>query len=410
MLAGIWLTVPFCCSRLLVYCEKLNVEIINIRLVDSRDDGGIRQSERQYIPELLRCGVRVVGVVLGEDLGNYGDQQNDFKKNIESPLLKYKGGMVARLKALVCNYLGAGKTAKKIHSYIADDIKSTQPTRRVVNVRRVNLIPIALQLARTVDGTVVFHSGVSFRRGPLGVNHIVYWWLKRNPRLKIIANSRFSAASYSLAADDFVYPGVSTGRVVDTVVDSNIRSQLGVAEHAPLFLYLARVNWDKAPDLLLKGFLDSEHALALNASLIIAGPIQDEGLELKLRSMINEYDAGGRVHLVGSQRDVSSWYKAADVFVNSRRGVEPFGISIVEGMAAGLPILSSALGGPSETVIDGENGWLVHELSAKGYRDAVDRAIKDKGSWGAFGKRSMKLSEMYTVERQVQRYLKHCCQ
>lgn len=381
------------------------MKITNIRLVVSQDDGGIRQSERQYIPELKKNGINVIGVVLGNDLGNYADQKDDFQCSVRAGLGAYKGGVASRIKSLLRNSHKSSMIAKNIYIAIASLINSSSPGLVVVNVRRVYLIPVALKLARLTDGKVIYHSGGSFNSGPFCVNHVVYWFLRRKPNLLILANSQFSAKSYRLKSNRYVYPGVSTRRVSSENVNRDIRKELDIASDSPVFLYLARVNWDKAPDLLLKGFLDSEQATLACAHLIIAGPIQDDILKLQLDELIIKYEATERVHIVGKQTDVANWYACADVFVNSRRGAEPFGISIVEAMAAGLPVLSSALGGPSETVKEGINGWLVSELTEKGYQYSIDKVMLSREQWKIYSQRSIALSDSFSIERQTKRYM-----
>jgi glycosyltransferase involved in cell wall biosynthesis len=54
--------------------------------------------------------------------------------------------------------------------------------------------------------------------------------------------------------------------------------------------------------------------------------------------------------------------------------VEDFGIMPVEAMAAGTPVVASAIGGTAETVVDGVTGALVHEWTSSGLRAAVERA------------------------------------
>lgn len=56
--------------------------------------------------------------------------------------------------------------------------------------------------------------------------------------------------------------------------------------------------------------------------------------------------------------------------------VEDFGIMPVEAMAAGAPVIASAVGGASETVIDGVTGSLVSQWTRAAMRDALDAAVK----------------------------------
>lgn len=389
--------------------DKMDETII-IRLVCDYDDGGIRQSERQYIPEFKKQGVKVIGIVIGKSYGNYKDQKEDFEYFFQADVHSYRGGLFTRGISLLKNSKRSRKLVNKLLRELLTDYPNINNYNIVINIRRVNLIPIALLLSKKLNGKVNYHSGVSFNPGPLHLNSIYYSYLKQLTSFKILANSKFSAMSYGLSSNQYIYPGFSSDRVdKNYVCKAELREKLGIVKDVPTFLYLARVDWDKAPDILLEGFLESELAAKLQAQLIIAGPIKNKDLKIKLITIINKYKAFDRIYLVGAQKNVSDWYNASDVFVNSRRNIEPFGISIVEAMGAGLPILSSAYGGPSETVCDNKNGWLIYDLTIEGYHAGVDRTLTNRHLWSKYGEESKKLSYKFSVEHQVSRYINEFC-
>jgi glycosyltransferase involved in cell wall biosynthesis len=68
-----------------------------------------------------------------------------------------------------------------------------------------------------------------------------------------------------------------------------------------------------------------------------------------------------RIHFTGwlSPSQLTRWYRSADVLVVPSR-YEPFGMVILEGMAHGLPIVASDVGGPAEILDHGRTGLLFH--------------------------------------------------
>jgi glycosyltransferase involved in cell wall biosynthesis len=83
-----------------------------------------------------------------------------------------------------------------------------------------------------------------------------------------------------------------------------------------------------------------------------------------------------RVQLLGSRDDVPGLLAASEVFVLSSRS-EGFPVSIVEAMAAGLPVVASDVGGVAEAVADGETGLLVPPGDPAALAEAVGRLLGD---------------------------------
>jgi glycosyltransferase involved in cell wall biosynthesis len=97
--------------------------------------------------------------------------------------------------------------------------------------------------------------------------------------------------------------------------------------------------------------------------------------------------------LLGERDDVPDLLATADVFVLPSKS-EGMPISVLEAMAAGLPVVASAVGGVPEVVVDGETGFLVPPGDPEALADALGRLLADgelRRRMGAAGRRRAEL-------------------
>jgi glycosyltransferase involved in cell wall biosynthesis len=131
----------------------------------------------------------------------------------------------------------------------------------------------------------------------------------------------------------------------------------------------------KAP----KDFLTIVRALALlrpgSGEALIVGEGPDRPL---LEAEIRRLEIGDRVRLLGERRDVPELLADADLFVLSSAS-EGMPVSVLEAMAAGLPVVGSRVGGVPELVVDGETGLLVEPGDPNELAAAIDRLFADPG-------------------------------
>ena len=93
------------------------------------------------------------------------------------------------------------------------------------------------------------------------------------------------------------------------------------------------------------------------------------------------------------------YYAAADVFVTTP-WYEPFGITPVEAMACGTPVVGSAVGGIKSTVVDGETGYLVPPADPAALADRLARLLRHPDLLRQFGRQaSRRANALYPWKR-----------
>ena len=95
----------------------------------------------------------------------------------------------------------------------------------------------------------------------------------------------------------------------------------------------------------------------------------------QVEAEIRRLGLGERVELTGERSDVPELLAASDVFVLSSRS-EGLPVSVLEAMAAELPVLASAVGGLAELVDDGETGILVPAGDERALAEALGRLVE----------------------------------
>ena len=152
----------------------------------------------------------------------------------------------------------------------------------------------------------------------------------------------------------------------DEVDRATARRELGLDLDVPVALCVARLATPKRVDLLLDGWTGVP-----GVRLLVAGDGPDRtGLEHRARTV----GLGDRVDFLGDRRDVRRLLAAADVLVlpSDREGLP---MTVLEAMAAGVPVVASAVGGLRS--LDPATAELVPPGSATALGDAVRRVLAD---------------------------------
>jgi glycosyltransferase involved in cell wall biosynthesis len=132
-----------------------------------------------------------------------------------------------------------------------------------------------------------------------------------------------------------------------------------------------------------KGLLDLLEAWRLlqpsDALLVVAGPDMtghawDAGAPG--RAFVEQHRLGARVRFVGPLADVAPMIKASDLVVQPSH-FEALGLSAIEALACGVPLVASAVGGLLDFVVDGENGRLAPPQNPTILADRIAALLTD---------------------------------
>ena len=87
--------------------------------------------------------------------------------------------------------------------------------------------------------------------------------------------------------------------------------------------------------------------------------------------------------------NISDWYRALDLFVAPQRW-EGFGLTPLEAMACGVPVIAGRVGAFEEQIKDGQTGLIVQEGDVAELGNAIEVLLSDAGAVDRMGKEARK--------------------
>jgi glycosyltransferase involved in cell wall biosynthesis len=157
------------------------------------------------------------------------------------------------------------------------------------------------------------------------------------------------------------------------------RQAHGIEPHATVLTHVGRFAPPKNHALLIEAFAQVRADAPLYLLLVGGGE-----LENAVREQVAGLGLQGRVRFLGVRADVADILRASDVFVLSSRW-EGNPMSVMEAMAAGLPVVSTAVGGVPELVQHGATGLLVPAGDACSLAEAIAQLGCDPARRAAIG-------------------------
>ena len=185
------------------------------------------------------------------------------------------------------------------------------------------------------------------------------------------------------------------------------RARIGVAPERPLILQLGRMVPRKGVETVVRALPLVKARNAQKPLLMIVGgesedpdPVRTPEIG-RLMQVAREVGVADDVTFVGRRprSELRHYYHAADVFVTTP-WYEPFGITPVEAMACGLPVIGSRVGGIQYSVEDGRTGFLVEPRDHVALARRLSHVFSDPAIPRLLGKRARRRAfELFTWQR-----------
>ncbi|MEP6974124.1 MAG: glycosyltransferase [Spartobacteria bacterium] len=241
------------------------------------------------------------------------------------------------------------------------------------------------------------------------------------------ANDVFAPKPFEISLDELI----GSARAVVTVSDFGVRFLREKFPDAANKLHrvyngidlglFSTADFTSAPPAILsigrliekKGFSDlvaacgvlQERGIEFRCEIIGEGPLQ-----VSLDEQIKAADLTNRVTLAGSlpQREVIRRLARSAIFAlpcvaETGGGMDNLPTVVMEAMAAGLPVVSTAIGGVPEMVVEGHTGLLVPEHRPAALADALARLLADRALARSLGEAGRtRAAELFAIEKSAQ--------
>jgi glycosyltransferase involved in cell wall biosynthesis len=211
------------------------------------------------------------------------------------------------------------------------------------------------------------------------------------------------ADGYSAANITVIRNGLDMARFPICEPNLALRQELGVPPAAPLVAMLSRLDPQKG----VEDFLDAAAQVAArveDAHFLIIGDnalTSRLGYRQELEARAARLGLANRVVFTGFRLDVPGLLSQVAVSVLPSLS-EGLSNTLLESMAAGVPVVATRIGGNPEVVEDGATGWLVPPRDPEALAQAITSILQDRGRAASFGGRAReRVAERFSLQRMV---------
>jgi glycosyltransferase involved in cell wall biosynthesis len=171
---------------------------------------------------------------------------------------------------------------------------------------------------------------------------------------------------------------------------ARLRAELGIAPEAPTAVMVGRLAPWKGHEVFIRAAALVHREMPTARFLILGDSAFDPPVfRAQLEQLVADLDLDGTLRFLGFRDDVPEVMCASDLVVHCSTLPEPLGLTPIEAMALGRPVIAAAAGGPLETVAPGKTGLLTAPGDHRELAAAMRRLLADpeaRARMGAAGR------------------------
>ena len=207
------------------------------------------------------------------------------------------------------------------------------------------------------------------------------------------------------------------GKIIHNGVDINkynkkydsfkVRREFHCTSDQILIGHIARIDWWKGHEVFIEALASVANKNNKVKGFIIGGLAELNYNRSKryLKTLINNVKRLGleeKIIFTGHRSDIPVVLSALDIVVHASSIPEPFGLTVIEGMAAGKPVVATRAGGVLDIIENGVNGYLVPCRDPEKLAETIVKILSEKDQAKRIGTNARKrVSEKFTLKQQI---------
>ena len=228
-------------------------------------------------------------------------------------------------------------------------------------------------------------------------------WLIR--RMDAVVATSDKTAGYLQVPSQVIMHGIDTEGFSPAEDRAALRRKLGVPDTGPLIGCYGRIRAQKGTDVYVDAMIDllAHHP---EAKALVMGRATDKYVtfEQELRRKVEAAGLSDRLLFMPEvpPEAMADWYRILDLYIAPQRW-EGFGLTPIEAMACGCPVIATRVGAFEALVVDGETGILIAPGDVQAMHDAAARLLSDPGTLQVWRRKAREhIEKNFSIESEAE--------
>jgi glycosyltransferase involved in cell wall biosynthesis len=204
-----------------------------------------------------------------------------------------------------------------------------------------------------------------------------------------------------------IHNGIDMSKFAHSFDDALIRKEFNCKSGEPLIGLVGRIDWWKGHEYFIEAIARVAREIPIVKGLIIGELAKRDRIRNKeymdrLHSLVRSLNLQDKIIFTGFRSDIPHILSVLNVVVHASSEPEPFGLVVIEGMAAKKPVIGTAAGGVLDIIEHGVNGLLVPCKDSKAMAQAIIQLLSQRQEAQKIAEEARRrVAEKFSLEKQL---------